>query len=115
MVWIFSQSTDLLPFIGILNVLIWTISLWFGLGLITNAVKQLGSRFPGHLRVWMFVFILVVMQVSTSLRPIIGTADSQFTAEKKFFMQHWVDAFSVDESDGKDDYNRSRYNNNKER
>ena len=39
------------------------------------------------------VFILVTLQLSTSLRPILGRSDKFLTLdEKKFFLQHWYDS-----------------------
>jgi hypothetical protein len=39
------------------------------------------------------VFILVTLQLSTSLRPILGRSEKFLTLdEKKFFIQHWCDS-----------------------
>ena len=39
------------------------------------------------------IFVLVCLQLTTALRPIIGTADTVFPGreEKKFFLKHWLD------------------------
>ncbi|MGF1453094.1 MAG: hypothetical protein ACFB21_13590 [Opitutales bacterium] len=88
-VWIFSQSTDEVRFVGALNLLAWIVALKFGLDLVHRAARWIGSRHPGHLKVWTFIFVLVVLQVSTGLRPIIGEADTFLPEEKRFFLQHW--------------------------
>ncbi|WP_269538649.1 hypothetical protein [Cerasicoccus fimbriatus] len=95
-VWLFSQSTTHLAFVGPLNLLVWVIALWFGIGLIMRGAMIMGAREAGYLKVWVGVFVLVLMQMSTSLRPIIGTADEQFTTEKVFFVQHWIDSLKED-------------------
>jgi hypothetical protein len=41
--------------------------------------------------VWSGIFLLVTLQMTTSLRPIIGRSDDFLTSEKKFFLQHWGD------------------------
>ena len=35
------------------------------------------------------LFVLVVLQMTTALRPIVGTADTFLPKEKKFFLNHW--------------------------
>jgi hypothetical protein len=35
------------------------------------------------------ILILVVLQMTTALRPIVGTADSFLPKEKKFFLNYW--------------------------
>jgi hypothetical protein len=41
--------------------------------------------------VWICIFLLVVLQMTTALRPILGKSDSFFPTEKKFFLGHWFD------------------------
>ena len=93
-VWIFSQSTNALGFIGALDLFIWILALIFGLGLILRAAKSLGARNSGTLVVWMGIFTLVTLQLTTSLRPVIGTSDKLITTEKRFFLQHWGETIS---------------------
>jgi hypothetical protein len=42
-----------------------------------------------HIRVWMFMFMIVTLQMSTSLRPILGKSDTILPTERKFFPEHW--------------------------
>ena len=49
-----------------------------------------------HLKVWMGIFLLVCLQMTTALRPIIGTSDHWLPKEKKFFLAHWVENLSSD-------------------
>jgi hypothetical protein len=88
-VWIFSQSTESVAFLGLLVLLFWTVAAWFGLGLVVKAAEAAGVENRSHLVVWIGIFILVAMQMSTSLRPIIGSSDELLTSEKKFFLVHW--------------------------
>ena len=87
---IFSQSTESLHFVGALNIAFWIISLGFGLQLLNKLIKHCGGHGDFHLRVWMVIFVLVGFQMSTSLRPIIGSSAYFLTGEKKFFLQHWI-------------------------
>lgn len=88
--WIFSQSTDSFVLIGILHLLFWVIGLWFGARLVAGLVQMVGAREGAHLRVWMFIFVLVSLQMTTVLRPLIGTSPDLLPKEKKFFLSHWM-------------------------
>lgn len=90
-VWIFSQSTGSVPFVGGLNLIIWSIALWFGLELMRKGASALGAAHTGHLKVWMGIFVLVTLQMTTTLRPIIGEQDAFLSPEKKFFLVHWLE------------------------
>jgi hypothetical protein len=46
----------------------------------------------GTLRLWGFIFVLVVLQMSTTLRPLLGIYEPLRANEKKFFVTHWFDA-----------------------
>lgn len=89
-IWVFSSSTDSLGFMGFLVLGFWIIGLFFGTGLLTRAVGALGSESSGYLKVWVAIFTIVTLQMSTSLRPLIGTSDDFFPEKKKFFVQHWL-------------------------
>lgn len=95
-IWVFSTSTDSLGFMGFLVLVFWIIGLFFGARLLTGAVSAIGSESSGYLKVWLVIFTIVTFQMSTSLRPLIGTAETFFPAEKKFFLQHWL--YHMDDS-----------------
>ena len=92
--WVFSQSTDSMVFIGALHLAIWSIATWFGLRLFGHMTKVLGVADRTHLKVWMGIFVLVCLQMTTALRPIIGTSPQWLPTEKKFFVAHWIENFS---------------------
>jgi len=92
--WIFSQSTDSLAVMGLLHLLFWVIGLWFGVRLIQGLAACANDSGPaslGHLKVWIVIFVLVSLQMSSALRPLIGTAPTLLPSEKRFFVQHWVE------------------------
>lgn len=92
--WIFSQSTDSLVVMGLLHLLFWAIGLWFGVRLIKGlaaCASDSDTAALGHLQVWIVIFVLVSLQMSSALRPLIGTAPTPLPAEKRFFVQHWVE------------------------
>ncbi len=94
-VWIFSQASESLVFIGLLALVFWLISLGTGFSLLRRAARLFGLNRSGHLVIWMGIFLLVALQMSTSLRPIIGKADTQLPTQKKFFLEHWFDTMNA--------------------
>ncbi len=90
--WIFSQSTDSIPLMGALHLLFWFIAVGFGLRLLNAAGAFFGSGARLHLKLWNLIFILVCLQMTATLRPIIGKSDTFLPREKKFFIAHWIDS-----------------------
>jgi len=74
---------------GFLVLASWLIALYFAVGFLYKLIKQTGTQKLGPVRVWSAIFLLVTLQMSTSLRPIIGSSDTHLTHKKKFFLQHW--------------------------
>ena len=89
--WIFSQSTDSIPFMGGLHLILWVIAISFGLRLIGAMGRLLAGPTGGQMKLWSLIFILVCLQMTTTLRPIIGTSDRFLPGEKKFFLTHWFE------------------------
>ena len=90
--WLFSQATESMAFIGALYLVIWGIGLFFGLRLMKTAFEFLNGKTMKVLRLWTMIFILVLLQMSTTLRPIIGKAEPFQFKEKLFFTAHWVES-----------------------
>ena len=93
--WIFSQSTDSVALMGTLHLVFWLIGVSFGLRLLAAAGAHLGKAGSRHLKIWNVIFVLVCLQMTTALRPIIGTSDTFLPREKKFFVAHWIDTLSA--------------------
>ena len=79
--WGFSQSTTSETFFGFLVLATWLIALFFGTGFLLKMFAQTGTPQTAPLRIWIGIFLLVTLQISTSLRPLIGRSDSFFTTE----------------------------------
>ncbi|MBC8126092.1 MAG: hypothetical protein H8M99_02945 [Gloeobacteraceae cyanobacterium ES-bin-144] len=92
-IWIFAESTDSFGFMGTLAIGSWLIALAFALRFLKAVIFATGGSQKGPLTIWSVVFLLVTLQMTTSLRPILGTSDKLLTQEKKFFLQHWGDTF----------------------
>ncbi|BCX46639.1 hypothetical protein HAHE_05470 [Haloferula helveola] len=91
-VWIFTQGTRSFGFMGTLSVGSWLVALVFAFRFILTALRVHGAKQKGPLAIWCFIFLLVTLQLTTSLRPILGTSDRFLTDEKKFFLQHWAES-----------------------
>jgi hypothetical protein len=89
-IWVFSSSTDSLAFMGFLGLIFWIIGLYFGSRLLLQAAHSFGMKATGYLKTWLAIFVIVTLQMSTSLRPLLGTAETLLPVEKKFFIQHWI-------------------------
>ncbi|HEY5752080.1 MAG TPA: hypothetical protein VIT21_02935 [Chthoniobacterales bacterium] len=87
--WIFSQSTESIVFIAILHLSFWFIGLGVGLRLLGLKLKLLGIANRFHMKVWTGIFVLVSLQMTTALRPVIGKSQDILPKEKKFFLIHW--------------------------
>ena len=89
--WIFSQATESVVFMGILYLAIWGTGLFFGLRLLKTTFEFLNRKPMGALALWVVVFSLVLLQMSTTLRPIIGSYEPIRFSEKRFFISHWIE------------------------
>lgn len=89
--WIFVESTSSFGFMGFLCVLSWVVSLFFALGFIKSCTRSAGAVSHGPVLVWSMLFVLVTLQLSTTLRPLLGESE-QFLqlGEKRFFLEHWT-------------------------
>lgn len=95
--WIFSQSTESAGCMGFFALLFWGVGIAFGCSLTHRAIESESGKGRGYFVFWTGIFIVVTLQMSTSLRPIIGPAeDTFFPQEKKFFLTHWLDTLDGD-------------------
>jgi hypothetical protein len=89
--WLFSQSTESLAWMGALHLIFWGISTLFGLRFLEVGFSHSKARSNAGLNTWVVIFVLVMLQMTTALRPIVGKADTFLPTEKKFFVTHWQD------------------------
>jgi hypothetical protein len=87
--WVFSQSTESLAAMGALHLSFYLVAVYFGVRFLQSGFAHLGSK-PAGLRVWLLMFLLVMLQMTAALRPIVGTSDTFLPTEKKFFVSHWM-------------------------
>lgn len=89
--WVFSQSTESLVAMGALHLAFWIIASYFGLRFLNAGFAHHHDNSGGGIKVWMILFLLVMLQMTAAVRPLIGTADTFLPTEKKFFVNHWRD------------------------
>jgi hypothetical protein len=96
--WIFSQSTESIAMMGFLHLLFWLVAVRFGLRFLLSSFRHFGLKSEVGLQTWIVIFLLVSLQMTAALRPLVGpaTPDHFLPKEKKFFVQHWLD--SIDDS-----------------
>jgi hypothetical protein len=99
--WIFSQSTESLAWMGALHLLFWFVATLFGVRFLKNGFSQTEAKSQAGVNVWVVIFLLVALQMTTALRPIIGNADTFFPPEKQFFLGHWFDCLKQTGDDSK--------------
>jgi len=59
--------------------------------LISAMGRFLTGSTQSHLKLWGFIFVLVCLQMMTTLRPILGKSDRFLPNEKKFFLAYWTE------------------------
>ena len=89
--WIFAQGTASFGFMGFLAITSWLVALAFAYRFLRAALRETGATQSAPIIIWVSIFLLVSLQLSTSLRPILGRSDDFMTSEKKFFLEHWGD------------------------
>lgn len=87
--WLFSQSTQSVAWMGALHLAFWLVSTFFGLRFLQAGFSYSQARSQAGLYTWIIIFVLVVLQMTTALRPIVGKADTFLPEAKMFFVTHW--------------------------
>jgi hypothetical protein len=99
--WIFSQSTESLAWMGTLHLVFWFIATLFGLRFLETGFSHSNARSLAGFRTWVVIFVLVALQMTTALRPVLGTSKTFLPPEKKFFVAHWGDCLKGQDEEPK--------------
>ena len=91
---VFTFGINSLFFMGMIHFLAWGISIYFGLRHIHNGLSKMSCQNIKLIKVWGLIVVITMLQMSTTLRPIIGESDHFLTDEKRFFVEHWLDNVS---------------------
>lgn len=87
--WLFSQSTDSVNWMGTLHLIFWFIAVLFGLRFLNTAFGYSQARSNAGFNTWAVIFLLVTVQMTTALRPIVDKSNTFFPVGKKFFLNYW--------------------------
>ena len=93
--WVFSQSTESVVAMGALHILFWFLAAYFGLRFLSAGFRHLNATTNAGLNVWIVLFVMVCLQMTTSLRPLVGKADTFLPKQKKFFLTHWSESMGL--------------------
>jgi hypothetical protein len=93
--WVFSQSTESIVAMGALHIVFWFIAAYFGLRFLAAGFRHLSAQSHAGLNVWIVLFVLVCLQMTTAVRPLVGKAATFLPKEKKFFLAHWIDSMEA--------------------
>jgi hypothetical protein len=94
--WIFSESTESAAWMGTLHLIFWIVATFFGLRFMKAGFAHTNARSQAGVNVWIVIFLLVALQMTTALRPILGKSETFFPTEKQFFLGHWGDCMTAD-------------------
>jgi len=89
--WLFSQSTESVAWMGTFHLLFWGVATIFGLRFLDEGFSHSQARSRAGFNIWIVIFVLVVLQMTTALRPMLGTAPTFLPKEKRFFLSYWGD------------------------
>lgn len=87
--WIFTQSTRSAAFMGGLHLLLWAVSCAFALRSLGLGLQTLNGRPMRALPVWGAVFVLVCLQMTATLRPLLSPFSGWGFAPRTFFLETW--------------------------
>ncbi len=96
--WVFSQSTKSVAAMGGLHLVFWLVGTIFGLRFLSAGFRHFNARSSAGLIVWAMVFLLVVLQMTTALRPIVGKSKHFLPSadDKEFFITHWINCVNAE-------------------
>jgi hypothetical protein len=77
---------------GTLHLIFWFVATIFGLRFLKAGFSHSQAKSNAGLGTWIVVFVLVAVQMTTALRPIVGKSKTFLPAERKFFLAHWADS-----------------------
>jgi hypothetical protein len=91
--WVFSTSINSLGFMGFLHLMFWGIAYMFGTRILLRGMDAFQSESSQPIHIWLLIFLLVLLQMTTTLRPLLGPGESLFTEGKQFMLPYWGDQF----------------------
>jgi hypothetical protein len=89
--WVLSAATSSVALAGSLYLSVFLIAAGFGLGLVRRALATSAGTHVRGLSAWSVMFVIVALQLATTLRPLVGPFDGLVLHERTFFLAHFAD------------------------
>jgi hypothetical protein len=93
--WIFSASTESADLVGGLHIAFWLVCVGFGYRFLRAGLLLFDLRPGPGLGLWAAIFVLVSLQMTCALRPIVGGGEPFLPATKLFFLDYWLGLLSA--------------------
>lgn len=91
--WLFSVSTESVPFVTLLNVAAWAVAVGFARRFFRLFARVGKPRRTAGLGWWLAVYVLVSFQMATVMRPLLALPSKGWRyPEKKFFLAHFANS-----------------------
>ncbi len=92
--WLFAVSTENLPFVVVLTLLIWLIAVFFAARYVNGLKASPLFQRQAGIRMWFVILIVVTLQMATCMRPMLTRPDDGWwTSGKTFFLSHFGTVF----------------------
>jgi hypothetical protein len=92
--WLFAVSTNSLGFVVVLNVIAWLLAVSFASRFFSQLRTAGGLGKTGGLRWWLVIYIIVTLQMTTTMRPLMEKRPGVWReTDKKFFLVHFGESF----------------------
>jgi hypothetical protein len=88
--WVFSYASTSPDFMAKVHVVFLLVSGIFAINLLQRVLSSMNGAPVKGLAVWGVLFLLVVLQMSTTLRPLVGSFDGHIFHERLFFLDYWT-------------------------
>lgn len=95
-VWLFAVSTASLPFMVILTLVIWLVTLCFAGRYVGKLKANPVFQRQAGIKMWFLILAIVTLQMTTCMRPMLSKPENGWwTGEKKFFLSHYGSLFEA--------------------
>lgn len=93
--WLFAVSTENLAFVTLLTFLIWLISIGFAARYVEKLKAHPVFQRQAGIKLWFVILILVTLQMTTCMRPMLTEPEEGWwTSKKEFFLSHFGSAIN---------------------
>lgn len=92
--WLFSQSVTSSAAMGAIHLLSLLAASLVGLRLLERVMRALNGRRIAGMRAWGCMFVIVMLQMTTTVRPLVGPYEGAVFGERTFFVAHWLETLT---------------------